>query len=55
MSKHGRKPSSPFTARPGRYANVPKRVKSPKTKSGCAMEVFAVAATLVAAIFFLCA
>ena len=36
---------SPFGSNPRRYRNVPKRVKNPKTQSGCFIE----AAVLVTA------
>lgn len=48
-----RKPSSPFAANPGRYRNVPKRVKNPKTKSGCYIVVAPVVALFAVAAMWL--
>lgn len=39
---------SPFGANARRYKNVPKRVKNPKTESGCIMGVSVVATVLAA-------
>lgn len=41
------KPPSPFSGNPHRYRNVPKRVKNPKTQSGCLAVPSAVAALAV--------
>lgn len=38
---------SPFGTNARRYKNVPKRVKSPKTQSGCLMVLSAAATALV--------
>ncbi len=40
------KPSSPFTANPKRYRNVPNRVKNPRTQSGCLSVSSAIALAL---------
>ena len=37
---------SPFGANPRRYRNVPKRVKNPKTESGCLFGISAAVATV---------
>lgn len=41
-------PSSPFAANPGRYRNVPRRVKNPRGESGCLIEVAVTAVLAVA-------
>lgn len=41
---------SPFGANSRRYKNVPKRVKNPKTQSGCLFGACAAAATVALAV-----
>lgn len=48
------KPPSPFGANPKRYRNVPKRVKQPKTESGCIRDIAVVTAFMVAMVMALC-
>ena len=37
------KPPNPFSGNPNRYRKVPKRVKNPKTQSGCLLVPSALA------------